>query len=393
MLAPKLLATTAAGLVLAGTATWIAVRPDNGHAGPAAKNATVFVAPSGADGNPCTRARPCASFDRAYRVARAGEVVEVAAGGYPSQELTEDRSKKGPRAVRFRPAAGAAVTLENLRVEGASFVAFRGFRVTEAVRVVNSEPSPGSRDVAFERLRAQTIKIVGPVANISVRGGVYGDTVDWQPQIGKYDFGAPDSTRPRNILIDGATFKNYTRSGSDAHTECLQILHVDRMVVRNSRFDNCDGTAAIALTDGPSDNVTIENNFLGKRGDAFYSMQITKNVRNFVLRYNSSSKAAVFSDDETGGPYTVTANYMPFSSGLCVPEGSYSRNVFARGRCGRTDLSVRAMRFVDEEGFDLHLAPDSQAIDRGDPATRPATDIDRQRRPRDKPDAGADERR
>ena len=398
---PKLLVIACAGLVLAGAATWIAVRTDDGHAdpnrhpGPTAVRASVFVAPTGSDGSPCTRRRPCASFERALRAARAGEVIEVAAGGYPSQELTSGGGRQAGKAVVFRPAAGAGVTLENLTVEGASFVKFRGFRVSEAVRVLNPEPSaPGSRHVVFERLRAQTVKIFGRVSDISVRGGVYGDTVDWQPQIGIYDRAYPDDARPRRIVIDGVTFRNYKRSGPDAHTECLQVLHVDGLVVRNSRFNNCDGTAALALTDGPSDNVTIENNFLGEAGDAYYSMQITKNVHKLVLRYNSATEAATFSDDESGGPYTVTANYMPFSSGLCVTEGTYSRNVFAGGRCGRADLAVRALRFADARGFDLHLASNSQAIDRGDPRSHPVTDIDRQRRPRDgAPDAGADERR
>jgi hypothetical protein len=52
------------------------------------------------------------------------------------------------------------------------------------------------------------------------------------------------------------------------------------------------------------------------------------------------------------------------------------------------------MQFVDENGFDLHLARGSAAIDRGDPSAYPRRDIDGQRRPGGRaPDAGADERR
>ena len=44
--------------------------------------------------------------------------------------------------------------------------------------------------------------------------------------------------------------------------------------------------------------------------------------------------------------------------------------------------------------FDLHLAPNSEAINRGDPGSFPAGDIDGQARPdAGGPDAGADERR
>jgi hypothetical protein len=229
------------------------------------------------------------------------------------------------------------------------------------------------------------------VSRISVRGGVYGDTVDWQPQIIKYNRGDPESSRPSDVLIDGVTFQNFKRSGPDVHTECLQVLNVDGLMVRNSRFNNCDGTGDIGITDGPSDNLTFENNFLGKAGDAYYSMQITKNVHNLVLRYNSASKAAVFSDTETGGPYTITGNYMPFSSGLCDRNGVYSHNVWAGGTCAASDRNVPAMRFADENGFDLHLAAGSEAVNSGDGTTYPATDIDGQARS-GAPDAGADER-
>jgi hypothetical protein len=44
------------------------------------------------DSNPCTAAAPCASFDRAYRAASGGQVVEVAGGSYGNQELDGDAS-------------------------------------------------------------------------------------------------------------------------------------------------------------------------------------------------------------------------------------------------------------------------------------------------------------
>ena len=355
----------------------------------------MFVSAAGSDGNPCSSAAPCASFDRAFRVARPGQALEVAAGSYPNQVIGKDAAKTGPGVVLFRPAAGATVTVPTLRVEGGAFLTFKAIRVTDAIRVYNLDPGiVGSRQVTFENMSAQTIKIVGQVSDITVRGGTFGDTMDWQPQIAKANQSDPESSRPHNILIENATFQNYERSGSSVHTECLQVINVDGLIVRNSRFNNCDGTGDIGITDGPSDNLLFENNFLGKAGDAYYSMQITKNVRNLVLRNNTSSKAAVFSDTETGGPYTITGNYMPFSRGLCQPEGTYSHNVFAGGTCGPTDYNAPAMRFVNENAFDLHLAPNSEAIDRADPTNHTSHDIDGQARPLGPaPDAGADELR
>ena len=356
-----------------------------------ASAATLQISPSGSDVYACTSAAPCQTMNRAYSVAQPGDTVRMAGGTYPSQTLSAP-AKSGSSRIVFEPVLGASATVQTLRVEGSAFLTFRGFRVAGAIRTVNGNPSTlGTRDVTFENMRAQTIKIVGRVSNIAVRGGTFGDTMDWQPQIIKYNQSDPESSRPSNILIEGATFQNFLRSGSAVHTECLQVLNVDGLVVRNSRFNNCDGTGDIGITDGPSNNLLFENNFLGKAGDAYYSMQITKNVTNLVLRNNSASKAAIFSDTESGGPYTVTGNYMPFSRSLCVSGATYSQNVFAGGTCGSTDRNVSAMRFKNADGFDLHLAAGSEAIDAVS-SGYPGADIDGQSRPSGvRGDAGADE--
>jgi hypothetical protein len=55
---------------------------------------TLYLAPSGSDAGTCAGAQaPCASFDRAYRVARPGDVVVLAGGSYPGQTIEGDGSK------------------------------------------------------------------------------------------------------------------------------------------------------------------------------------------------------------------------------------------------------------------------------------------------------------
>ncbi len=61
-----------------------------------ASGASVYVSTTGSDSGSCTATAPCLSFNRAYHVASAGQVVQVAAGSYPDESLTADPSKTGP---------------------------------------------------------------------------------------------------------------------------------------------------------------------------------------------------------------------------------------------------------------------------------------------------------
>ncbi len=78
---------------------------------PIASKATLFVATNGSDSGSCTNEQPCASLARAYSLARPGAIVEIQAGEYGEQELGASSSRAGGNVV-FRPAPGAAVTLE-----------------------------------------------------------------------------------------------------------------------------------------------------------------------------------------------------------------------------------------------------------------------------------------
>ena len=69
----------------------------------------IFVSPSGLDTNPGTEERPVLTLNRAYRIARPGQVVEVGGGTYPYQRIDRDPSKDGSaRRVRFQSVVGSA---------------------------------------------------------------------------------------------------------------------------------------------------------------------------------------------------------------------------------------------------------------------------------------------
>src|SRR6478672_7407034 len=62
---------------------------------------TLFVSPNGSPGGSCGHSAPCNNFDRAYHVARPGDVVEVAGGTYPQQNIRADASKTSSEDVVF----------------------------------------------------------------------------------------------------------------------------------------------------------------------------------------------------------------------------------------------------------------------------------------------------
>src|SRR5687768_9092864 len=100
-----------AGLALA--AAYFAVLPAGASAA-GVRAPSVFVAPNGSDGKSCrSRAAACATFNRAYRVARPGQVVEVAGGRYPRQSIRAAAGKKAPNIV-FRPARRASVVVTGI---------------------------------------------------------------------------------------------------------------------------------------------------------------------------------------------------------------------------------------------------------------------------------------
>src|SRR5436305_13877571 len=84
-----------------------------GGSSPAATAGTLYVAPTGADGNPCTKAKPCATLQGAFEGARGGATVVVAGGNYPDQTLA---GTKGAPNVVFEAAPNSRVYINDIFV-------------------------------------------------------------------------------------------------------------------------------------------------------------------------------------------------------------------------------------------------------------------------------------
>jgi hypothetical protein len=303
--------------------------------------------------------------------------------------VTPDPAKTSTVDVVFRPATGAAVALTGLVVDG-SHVTFQGF-------TINGDwmTNQGTNDVTFRNLVVNGGIFINSSSNISVIGGFVGGIQDYKPQFGAW----PPGTHSTNIVVDGVTFHDVTRTDPAIHIECLLVAGIDGLVVRNSRFHNC-GVFDLSIGEmngsGPPRNILIENNFFGG-SDGFFSLQFNTNttsLTNVLVRNNSSSQEMYLGNDIPElTNVRVVANVAPYHSWSCDKRITYTYNVWEGARCGPTDANA-ASRFRDAAAGDFHLQPGARALGHGDPKSFPKRDIDGQLRPQGKRiDAGADEGR
>jgi Big-like domain-containing protein len=359
-------------------------------AGPA-----LHMAPGGSDAGPCSQAAPCRTVDRAYHLATPGTTVLMAAGDYGGQTLTPDATKRAAGDfVTFRPAADGA----DVRVSvtwsygaqdgsrGADWVAFRSVAGSFEPRFANHVLL---EDIDPRGEVANTVYVLGS-SDVTVRGG------DWGPSdpddIAQVKPLNATSQVPERITFDGAYFHDATRSRDpSAHTDCLQIGGARDVVIRRSTFARC-ATQSVFVTSwaGPrNQGYLVEDNWFGATLEGYYTLIFgDASTSDATVRYNSFVQPMRTSS--TDGVHVI-ANVGDMAGYACTPGVDYRFNVWTAARCSATDLTAPS-DFVDPAGVDLHLRPGAAAVDRGDPTSVPAVDIDGQARPMGgAPDAGADE--
>jgi hypothetical protein len=406
-----------------------------------APSCALAVSRAGSDSGDCSAAAPCRSFDRAYHVAKPGQVVVVAGGTYPSQTLLYDETKSGAtKNVVFRPAAGAKVIVsgdlaiaDTRTVKGASHVTFKRITVTENVNlegcgVPDGEECPPAASAGTSHLTFDHLRVKGPVAllchscdHVKILGGVWGpDTYlpcndSLHPEVSPtYDASAPGLAklkRPNHILIDGARFQNFARCKRSDHSECLQFEPADYVTIQNSVFTKCDtitlafftslaGDSKSAAGYAAPDHIVLQNNFIDHSydhtgGPTYNALQIGE-CTNCVIRNNSWLQNAHLPCNAPCGEISLN-NVVSGNVGPQLDCGNggitFSHNVFRGISCSRTDKNVRDLGFVNPLRMNLHLRPSSPAVNAGDPRRSPSLDIDGQRRSASRPDAGADELR
>jgi hypothetical protein len=268
--------------------------------------ATVYVSSQGNDANACTQAAPCATFDRARKVAPPGGTVVVAGGTFSANwaaagaaviypDSAHDASGTAP--VTFVCQGNGDVTFDKTAPNftfypGVANVAFTGacfhFHI---LHFGYGGYADAAHDIVISGVKLDSFECAG-CANVTIRGseigpvvGCYG-TAQSVPTAEMCDPAKAGETYwaslplgssnqaytpyihrgaagpASNVTLDGDYFHDIqTRDSSGMHTECLQLWGVNGFTLRNSRFYHCAIFDVFASSDDVENNFTIENNF------------------------------------------------------------------------------------------------------------------------------------
>jgi len=369
--------------------------------------ADVFISPSGSDSNPCTQAQPCRSFNRAYHVAKPGQMVEVDGGSYGGQVISLPQHPSAPRVV-FRPSAGEQVEVAGTLETRVSHVEVRDMYVWQWYTVYRADSLSwaSADDVAFIRVTAHSGTILGS-HGVQVIGGGVGP--NRKPDgtggedgifIGAYP---PDADVPTDVLIDGVWIHDIQHLRDTDHSDCVQTTGAARVTIVRSRLENCaDQDIMLKDDQGEVRGFVIENNFLDNPTLGWFAVNLGDVANSWPcadidVRYNSTTARADYRVDACGQGSELTGNIAPkFGDSKCSQARAYGWkvdfNAWESGvACGASD-SVGPVSYVSRDApLDLHLLPSSTGTGGGDPIDHPTTDIDSEFRTNSVVAAGADE--
>ena len=351
----------------------------------ASAETTRKLSATGADSGSCATTA-CKTFGYAYRQAAPGDTVEVAAGSYPYQSISNVAGRATSAAVTFQPAAGAAVTLNDLSI-GGDGVTVRGMK-TGFVDVSKGGSQINNVTLIDNDATGMWIQTAN---HLKVTGGDFGPFQDG-PMV---QFGAtPSST---NITFDGVTFHDATTTDSQIHMECIWAGGVQGFTVRNSLFYNCTYFDIFFTTMNGADpkDVLLENNVFEKTRqwngqDAIYTINISDHLvkaENFTIRNNVVQQPIAIQAASVSN-LKIVGNVGPVAG--CKSGVTYSKNVWTDRTCGGGDrvASSALSQFTNPTAHDWHPKTGAAVIDSADPADAPATDRDGNARD-SMPDAGA----
>jgi hypothetical protein len=406
----------------------------------------LYLSPTGSDSGNCTKTAPCASFDRAYRVAKPGQTVLAAGGTYPAQTIMRTSPQKPAPAVVFKAARGGTVTVNGVLSLGAnngqlsgdspSYLTFDGININGGcfiTRYNESTAVPLPTGLTYQNAHIQALDNACHLVYLNSSDHVLIRNVDLGPmccdgdavELGISREGGPS---PSHIVLDRLYIHDIYDScrrvpvsagpcnaigygdgcRSCDHVDGIQVFGGHDVTISNSRVYaiNPGGLVGQDIFFAPANggtfsNITLQNNmvdstanndtsFVGP-GRNWYSGYIRLLYNTFRGDLQIYPLALV-----AGTEVTITGNIIGGAATgspapLCsvragdgtVVTPKFSHNLIGNVTCSASDLRGTAQFIsVDPHAPDLHLARGSLGIGRGAPRPNPAFDIDKNLRPR-----------
>jgi hypothetical protein len=323
---------------------------------------TVFVAPRGDDDGLCSAATPCTSLNRAYQLAKPGQVVQMAGGAYGDQTIQRDPGKSGAgcesRAVLaacviFRPAPGARVAIGNLtfgadyRQTGPAGIAV----VAGAGRQVSTRSTNylQAREVVTWGLDQANLYVAGG-RDMAVRGGRVGGQTSadgLHPEIQSV-YGSNPAIQPTRLTIEGVQFHDINTTSPTAHVDCLQVESGVDLVIRGNTFERCGSTGLRVSYGGgadenPPQRLLIEDNRFGRCvatpvSPCFYAAQL--GVGHDVVVRGNVAEQALQPGGDAAQMHDVRYEENLAPGVTCEPGVTYVRNRWTHGSCSSTDRRI-----------------------------------------------------
>ena len=332
-------------LALAGVAAFVAVSRSSPN-GPASAacgvpgHACHVSAAGGSDGNPCTAAAPCRSFDRAYHAAIPGGTVMVAPGSYGPQKISRDARKSSRAHVVFEPAGGAAPAVQRLDIYG-DHVTVRDMRVATW--------AASGTDITLRNVRANTF--LTNAHRLSVLGGDVGDYApacaagSQYPAMDNATVSPANGQTPTDVLIKGVTFHDFSSANCPAsHMDCLQVAGAIRLTISGNKFYRCQVQDLILTGDfGAMDDITVERNWFGPTvgGGESLDWNPTRDCPGAIVRHNTFVGTGLEFDCSRDRSAEFYGNVVPrlsdFDCGTkrAIQHDNVGRSGVATATCGR----------------------------------------------------------
>ena len=311
---------------------------------PTPTSAQLSVSTGGSDST-CVRgdlSKPCATFQRAYQLAQLGDTVQVNAGNYPSQLLTDVSGKTtAGAAVTFQ--ASGTVNLASLALgnqftnpNAADNLKFVGIHGSDAWDVL-----PGGNNITFDHVQTTNIYANG-VNGYTVTNSDFGGCTVSALNGPCDNFKIEGNSQ--HVLLDHDTFHDFrVADGSGAHFECLFFADAHYVTISNSTFTNCEYYDIFVQTQTAGiGHVTITGNHFDLTwASGQHNRQTALNISDrgmafddWTINSNTFTPGSGFTWDATGSysnfHFTGDAFGLPAS---CIGGASYVSNTWTSGSC------------------------------------------------------------